>query len=190
MAPDAQDQNHEDGHPPGKAIKRLATLISELVAILNLVVCLVSYASAHSTPVVPMLPVRSRPTRVLLFFIVDYSLAFAIGKPIRALLSRSQLAYYLPAFILMLCSAWISVFNIQWLLLGDPGPLCCFVNQKYVLEFLLWSVVSYSMAMVTIIGPRAEWQRSEVITRAVMQAIAYAILITAVFWPAIVRKLS
>lgn len=102
---------------------RLLTLIASVLTIANFLWTLTgSTISTVDFQSLTKSPINSLALGVIVFFILEFILAYAFSKAIDFIeddwLNSEEFLGFFPSFVILLISGWTSIFNWQWFVIG------------------------------------------------------------------------
>ncbi|WP_155279938.1 hypothetical protein [Alteromonas macleodii] len=96
----------------------LVNLLASIITIVNFVYAAIQYFSDGDGSI-PQIPFDSISLSIIMLILLEASLAAVFGWLIVALVETRHAFTYILAFVVAYISAWLSLFNCEWLLLGE-----------------------------------------------------------------------
>lgn len=134
-----------------ESITKLAswvTIVTGIIALWNF-----GYSLTHGmygvSITVPEIPAITLPFRLIILILLETALAYAFGW---LLIKTEDMGHGVPmimAWIVCIISAWTSLFNIQWLIVGGI-PSDFDFNTVYTFWFAVLSIVTLIIAIYFI----------------------------------------
>lgn len=122
----------------------LITIITAAIAIGNFIYT-ISHGIAGQTINPPTVPSVTIPFRFVAFLLLETALAYAFGWMMIKLAKQGRGVPIIMIWIISIISAWTSLFNIQWLILGsNEVPE---ISIPYSAWLLILSVIAYVLAI-------------------------------------------
>ena len=129
-------------------IANVVTISTGIFAIGNFVYSL-SHSFVGATITIPSIPSITLPFRLVALLITETILAYAFGWCLLKVEDRGRGIPMIMIWVVSLISAWTSLFNVQWLVIGET-PMPFEFNGPYTLWFAILSTITLIIAIYLI----------------------------------------
>jgi hypothetical protein len=133
-------------------MERVLNITAAIITIANFVRALASFSlTKASNAVIVTIPIGYLPLQLILFLAIEFTLSYTFAIVIVYLMARGQKeenpVLILPLIIITLISAWTSIFNLQWLLIG-PFEITFWYIIKYIIGVVFVNAVAAGMVVI------------------------------------------
>ena len=131
-----------------EAIRNILGIIASAIAIANFIFSLFKFFAGSSLDanlsVILEFPGEYLSLQILIFLFLEIILAYTFGLGAIVILTKNDLSA-IPVFVfILLFSAWTSIFNIQWLILGFSVE----ETNLYFLKFIILCIIANTIATI------------------------------------------
>jgi hypothetical protein len=129
-----------------KNIEKILSITAAIITVVNFIIIFPDGLKDNWLPAT-FISSMEVPTKLVLVTILELSLAYAFGKAFAHSFHLDDLHRFLVYMIVAFCSAWLSVFNIEMLLMGRQA-----IGFFEYLGFFGMIVVAWVVASIMIEG--------------------------------------
>ena len=157
-------------------MKNIEKILSIVAAVITIVNFLIIFPDGFKGNWIPTEFISSMevPTKLVLVTILELALAYAFGRAFSLSCKLDDLHRFLIYMIVAFCSAWLSVFNIEMLLMGKQASGILGYLGFFFMIFVAWVVASTMIeGHIKNIMPEKEKADPKTKEAVLFQGIAY-----------------